>query len=464
MSFPEGDRYWLDVVEFADVKSDKTDRILAPSEFKVKLSNIYDYSYSWSFQISDFILIIVHKDKIKEINYSFCQQLGQLSSPVFANEVFIIFSGKNNLKKLNHNSQHLQPFWQELKIWQANIQKFSNQQAITIPERTTPSSQPNLNPLNQRLLFAAEALALNIKTLGYEYARNLKNNLSIPQNLSPQKIVLSSQVCQQKDIESLWFWYWCQVMQIPINYHRKNWEFAYILQALYNYDLLTPGKKGLGFGCGEEPLPSVLAAYNIDITATDLDPDESAAKGWIETNQSMSSLEKIWYPDLCSKDLFDRHVRLEYVDMNDINDNLNNQYDFCWSACSLEHLGSIKHGLNFIENSLDTLVPGGLAVHTTEFNYLEEEETIDNWGTVLFRKKDFQTLKDKLTTLGHKVQPLNFDVGEGVLDRFIDLPPYDGQIHRQDPKDKKRHEVGLKLLIDGFASTSFGVIIQKSFN
>ena len=170
----------------------------------------------------------------------------------------------------------------------------------------------------------------------------------------------------------------------------------------------------------------------------------------------MTSLEKIWHPGLCTRALFDKNVSLQYVDMNAIPDHLEGKYDFCWSACALEHLGSIKNGLQFIENSLKTLVPGGLSIHTTEFNYLEDEETIDNYGTVLFRKQDFEGLYARLMAASHEVAVLDFNVGSDFLDRFIDLPPYDSKIyaHTQDAH--------LKLLIDGFASTSFGLIIRKS--
>ena len=41
-------------------------------------------------------------------------------------------------------------------------------------------------------------------------------------------------------------------------------------------------------------------------------------------------------------------------------------------------LGSISQGLDFIENSLNTLVKGGISIHTTEFNFTNNEHTIDN--------------------------------------------------------------------------------------
>jgi SAM-dependent methyltransferase len=191
-------------------------------------------------------------------------------------------------------------------------------------------------------------------------------------------------------------------------------------------------------------------SYDIEITATDLNPQESAAKGWLDTNQNASSIEKIWNPELCVRELFEKNVSLRYVDMNHIPTDLENSYDFCWSACALEHLGSIDNGLRFIEESIRTLVPGGICIHTTEFNYLQAEKTVDNCGTVLFRKKDFIKVVQSLTSQGHQVVPLNFEIGSGFLDQFIDIPPY-----------QENQDAHLKLLVENFATTSFGIIVKK---
>jgi hypothetical protein len=462
--------------------------LLVPVEFTEKLTHAFDYSYSYNTQEKSFQWLVIHKGRIPEINIAFLRKFIGKSAPVFANEVFVVFS-KHSLPEVKVNSVHLMALQEKLKglkktnsfYWfnkaiknivqifrssrptvyahsRSSLSPCDKLEQTTSPiiRRTNDQHQPNLNFLNERLLFTADAVRLNIKSLGYEYARSLRDKLTLPENLSPQKIGLKSKACQQRDMECDWLWYWCQQLQTPVVYHRKLWEFCYILQALYEHDCLTPGRKGLGFGCGEEPLPSLLAAYDIAITATDLDPGASAAQGWIATNQNMTSLEKIWHPGLCPRELFDKNVRLHYVDMNAIPSHLEGKYDFCWSACALEHLGSIKNGLQFIENSLKTLVPGGLSIHTTEFNYLEDEQTIDNYGTVLFRKRDFEELSARLTAANHEVAVLDFSVGSDFLDRFIDLPPYNSKIyaHTQDAH--------LKLLIDGFASTSFGMIIRKS--
>ncbi len=445
MSFPINDKYWVNTLDFVQKNIKYGNKIVAPDEFEEKFTGFLSYRSIIDNSFNNFQWVIIHKGMMDNLKYAFLEKVVNECIIVFANEVFVIFTNHTSMVALNHNFIHLQSFWEKIKTLK-NLNT----------ARTTNKQQPNLNFLNERLLFTADAVRFNIKTLGYEYARSLREQLTIPSNLSPQKINLQSKACQQNDIESDWFFYWCQEMKTPVVYHRKLWEFCYILQALYEYDLLTPGRKGLGFGCGEEPLPSILAAYDIEITATDLDPTASAAQGWIETKQNMSSVEKILHPELCTKELFTKNVSLKYVDMNAIPAYLEGKYDFCWSACALEHLGSIKNGLLFIENSLKTLVPGGISIQTTEFNYLEEQETIDNYGTVLFRKKDFEGIAKKLTAAGHQVAPLDFNIGSRVLDRFIDLPPYNSKVH------EFAQEAHLRLLIDGFASTSFGMIIRKA--
>jgi hypothetical protein len=135
------------------------------------------------------------------------------------------------------------------------------------------------------------------------------------------------------------------------------------------------------------------------------------------------------------------------VDMNAIPDTLRD-YDFCWSACSLEHTGSIDNGLCFIENSLDTLKPGGVAVHTTEFNLSSDTDTIEEGGTVLFRKQDIMLLARLLRTRKHKLLPLNFYAGSTEVDKFVDVPPYQNDPH-------------LRLRIERYRLTSIGLAIIK---
>ncbi|QTL04192.1 methyltransferase domain-containing protein [Aquabacter sp. L1I39] len=318
---------------------------------------------------------------------------------------------------------------------------------------------PNINRL-WALAKDIEAIKLNVKFFGYELARELYEARAGAAPDEPGVVGLCSKPSTQADIEAPWVSYWSARLGMAPLYHRKVWELCYVMQALCERGALVAGARGLGFGCGQEPLPSAMAALGIDVTVTDLDPAEALARGWITTTQHASTLDHAFKPHLVDRDTFERMVHLKFVDMNAIDRALRG-FDFCWSICALEHLGSIANGLAFIEASLDTLKPGGIAVHTTEFNFLRDDATIDNWPTVLFQRRHFKDLAARLVAKGHEVAPLDFDVGAGRLDRFIDVPPYADDLPASVPswREAPQH---LKLMIDGFASTCFGLIIRKA--
>ncbi len=326
---------------------------------------------------------------------------------------------------------------------------------------TDPNSKPNLNALSA-ILRDVGNLTLNVKFFGYDLARRCAAALPIREGLSYNPVGLCCKPSTQADMESDWVAYWCAQLKTPVVFHRKLWECAYFLQALEEASMLRPGVKGLGFGCGKEPFASYLASRGVDVLATDLAPESEGAKAWIDTNQHTGVLDGSFMPHLVDRESFDKHVRHRFVDMNAIPHDLQN-FDFCWSICALEHLGTLERGMQFVINSLKTLRPGGIAIHTTEFNFVDGRGTVDNWPTVLPQRKHFMDLADRLAKEGHELAQLDFDVGSKPLDQFIDVPPYPG-----DPNGILEHFgtnrsfPHLKLSIDGFASTCFGLIVKKA--
>jgi hypothetical protein len=327
--------------------------------------------------------------------------------------------------------------------------------------RVDGQSAPNINNLTT-LTNRIDALSLSVKFFGYELARSLADALPSCEGAPLREVDLASKPSTQADIASDWLAHWCGELKIPRVFHRKIWELAYVLQAIHNHGSLRPGAKGLGFGCGREPLPAYLASQGVTVTVTDQPPESMSHQGWTQTGQHTGSVEESFHPHLIERAVFDRQVSLRYVDMNAIPSDITG-YDFCWSVCAFEHLGSIEQGLAFVENSLKTVRPGGLSVHTTEFNFANDHETIDNWATVLFQRRHFQELARRLEAKGHKVAPLDFDVGNMPLDKFIDIPPYlhDGGNDQMLAweRDGTPH---IKLAIDGFASTCFGFIVERA--
>jgi SAM-dependent methyltransferase len=322
--------------------------------------------------------------------------------------------------------------------------------------RDGPPRRGNLN----RALRNTDIANLNLKFFGYELARRLAAELPLRDGTAARHVGLSWKASTQADMESDWVAHWLAELGVPLIFHRKLWELSYLLQALHENGMIAPGRRGLVFGAGEEPIPSYLAARGVAVTVTDLAPEAAAASGWAATAQHAASLDQAFREHLVNRATFDRLVDFRVADMNAIPPALSG-YDFCWSICALEHLGSIANGLAFVENSLETLKPGGLAVHTTEFNIAPGGPTIDNWPTVLFKREHFTALAERLRAAGHTVAPLDFDIGSQPMDRFIDLPPW---LHDMPAEWRQWHGVPahLKIGFDGFVSTCFGLVIRKA--
>jgi SAM-dependent methyltransferase len=324
--------------------------------------------------------------------------------------------------------------------------------------RRVINGRPNSTYLNVKLR-DLEFAALDVKQIGYYLAEQIAAaNLQRPV-AAPPSTSMKISLCKQSDLESDWGLFWARALTIVPYYHRKWWECAYICQALWSAGMLAPGKRGLCFGCGNEALPSLFVKYGARILATDLDPGQPEAQGWLATGQhSAGQVEVLRRPDICPDVEALERIDFRFADMNNIPRDLDGSFDFCWSTCALEHLGSRTKGMEFIENSLRTLRSGGIAVHTTEFMINEhEDETIDYWPSVFYRKSDIIELAESLTEKGYIVAPIDLDPGEGFLDKFYDIPPFysnsSGRIF-----DKNAGH--LKVVGDGFALTCIGIAVS----
>lgn len=320
-------------------------------------------------------------------------------------------------------------------------------------------AKPNLHEL-RLIANAIEPLSLNIKQMGYSLAQQLAAALPPTGPTQPRQVTLPNSLSTQAAIESDWAAHWCSELGIPVVFHRKIWEFCFVLQSLYDHGHIRAGARGLGFGCGTEPIPSYLAAHDLTITATDQAAQSAKRGGWLQSGQHATAADQAFMPHLIDRARFDRNVAMRVVDMNAIPDDLVD-FDFCWSICALEHLGTIKHGLDFIQNSLKTLRPGGLSVHTTEFNISDDGPTIDNWPAVAFQRRHIEKLAARLRAQGHKVAPFDFSLGGGPLDRFVDLPPF-----HHDLPDHIGEWLGppahLKVAFSGMVVTCIGIAIEKA--
>jgi len=233
---------------------------------------------------------------------------------------------------------------------------------------------------------------------------------------------------------------WFQRLGFSLGLDRKRWEYSYILHAIHIYGRTGIGARGVAFGCGMEQLTSIFAADGAEIVATDYVVNN--AHGW-----EARGLEDLYCEQHLAREQFHERVTFRHVDMNDIPVDLRN-FDFCWSTGSLEHIGSHANGMAFVENAMECLKPGGIAVHTTEFTVTSETMGHDYPDLSFYCRADIEALAERLTAAGHQIV-LNFNRGSTVADTHVDTPPFHG---------------GRTLLahFDAHIITSIGLIVQKA--
>ena len=264
----------------------------------------------------------------------------------------------------------------------------------------------------------------------------------------PKMTELVWQLVTQSQMESETFKRWCHEIKERPRYHRKQWEYAYVLQGLYENDLLRPGRLGLGFGVGTEPLPALMAKYGCKVVATDMDVESAKKIGWVDTKQHSVSTNDLNNRGICERDKFNSLVSFLTTDMNNIDARLESmRFDFIWSCCAIDHLGAIELGKRFINETIKLLKPGGISIHTTEYNVSSDGDTLDHQELVLFRRKDIESLVKDLNSDGHDIS-FNPHTGNGYVDKFFDTLPYEYNNH-------------LKLVIGPYVSTSIGLLIKK---
>jgi hypothetical protein len=254
-----------------------------------------------------------------------------------------------------------------------------------------------------------------------------------------------SEICKQRDFDQSWFSAWKSRLAYPNSMHRKQWEQIWVTQSLHERNVLAAGKAGLGFGVGDEPLVPLFASFGCKITATDAPPDPSNSL-WADTKQYTAEKSSLANERLCPSKIFEKNVSFEFVDMRKIPKHIRG-FDFAWSVCSMEHLGSIEAGLKFLEDSMECLKPGGFGIHTMEYNLSSNGETWDGGLVSIYRRSDIDQIISRLWIRGHAVVPVNWETRTGAADDITDSPPYTGTPH-------------LRLWLGPHKATSLGLIIE----
>lgn len=161
----------------------------------------------------------------------------------------------------------------------------------------------------------------------------------------------------------------------PPRFHRKQWEFAMILAALHADGVLRPGRRGLSMGGGRERLLYAVAPQVDRLVVTDL---YGSGSGWEDARTDDP------------RDFIEAHMpfpvdsaRIEALamDMRQL-DFGSESFDFCYSSCAIEHIGSRNDFLTHLKEVHRVLKDGGVYALTTEFHY--GARTIELPGNYLF--------------------------------------------------------------------------------
>jgi Methyltransferase domain len=250
-----------------------------------------------------------------------------------------------------------------------------------------------------------------------------------------------SQFVSAEQIFSLRFDGWRRVFGWPAGLNRKVWESLYIINALDHYVGLRSGTRALGFGVGRERLVTLLAGLGCEVVATD----------YFEKREQWPTMAKkvedFLDPKVCSEASFRSRVAFRNVDMNHIPPDLRD-FDCLWSHSALEHIGGLQNGLDFIEAAMDCLRPGGIAVHTTEFNLVSNEMTYETPHMSFYRRHDIEALAERLLAKGHQIV-LNFTRGDTPGDLHIN------------PNPTQNWGFSINWQAGIYVITSIGLIVQK---
>ena len=168
----------------------------------------------------------------------------------------------------------------------------------------------------------------------------------------------------------------------PARFHRKQWEFASIFEALGEYGFLDSGATGLSMGGGRERLLYSLANHLGSLVVTDLyDPETNWECARTGNPEEYVKADPPFLSDLS-------RITVRRADMRSLPFS-SESFDFCYSTCAMEHIGGRLDFLQHFREVDRVLKEGGIYIFTTEFHY--GPEVIEDPGNFVF---SWEYLKD----------------------------------------------------------------------
>jgi len=141
--------------------------------------------------------------------------------------------------------------------------------------------------------------------------------------------------------------------------HARQWEDAAAFIGVADAGKLHPGSRGIGFGCGREPLTFALGARSGHLTVTDL---YEAGTAW---TVARTADPRAFVLGAAPAGFPAERLAVHHMDMRTIT-YPDQHFDFCYSISAFEHIGDEEDFLQHFREVRRVLKPDGVYALTTE--------------------------------------------------------------------------------------------------
>jgi SAM-dependent methyltransferase len=199
-----------------------------------------------------------------------------------------------------------------------------------------------------------------------------------------------------------------ELHEVP-RFHRKQWEFAAILNALSSAGALNPSAKGISFGAGQVLPIYALANRVATIWATDLYTADSA---WPTARPDTADATTEYVRSGSHFSTQAERIFAKSMDMRTI-DFPDDHFDFAYSSSADEHIGGWQDFAQQLSEVRRVLKPGGIYVMTTDISFGPPTECPGNF------KFDPAGLEWWLQNSGMQYEPI---VDCRIAEHYINTP------------------------------------------
>jgi 2-polyprenyl-3-methyl-5-hydroxy-6-metoxy-1,4-benzoquinol methylase len=136
MSFPWHDPPWCEVGDLLDASADPGGRVLAPDPFWWRFPSLWRYVPANLTPDADYDWIVVHKGELRAIPRPFLEHVVASTTPVLANEVFVVFAADPRELPVPRASPHLLSFLADL----AQLPPVPDVELVAVSDRVLEAS------------------------------------------------------------------------------------------------------------------------------------------------------------------------------------------------------------------------------------------------------------------------------------------------------------------------------------